>query len=382
MNLSWKLFISYVVVVIVGASVLIVSTASLGPVTFSQHLQNMGDMMNSGSMMGNNSMDFQAELDANFRQALNETLLFAALAATAAAGIVSIYISQRIVKPIRETVHGSERIADGHYEERLTVYSADELGDLTQSFNRMAAALAETETMRQQLIADISHELKTPLAGIQAYMEGLQDGVIPPTTETFQQIQQETSRLQRLVRDLQELSRVEAGRLALNIQACDVEQLVQSTADLLRPQFDDKEIRLEIVPSAPLTIKADCDRIRQVLVNLLGNALQYTPRNGHVSVQWERSGAVATFSVQDSGVGLDAKDMERIFQRFYRVDKSRSRSSGGSGIGLTISLHIIRAHQGELCVKSEGIGHGSTFVFTLPIASNGPDSQQAEPASL
>ncbi|MBZ0298416.1 MAG: HAMP domain-containing protein [Anaerolineae bacterium] len=369
MSLGWKLFISYVIVVIVGAAVLVVSTASLGPVTFSQHLQSMSAMMGS-SMMMDPSTQLQADLDANFRQALNETLLFAALAATVAAGIVSVYISRRIVKPIQETVRASERIADGHYQERLTVYSADELGELTQSFNRMAAALAEIETMRQQLIADISHELKTPLAGIQAYMEGLQDGVMQPGPETYQQVQMEAARLQRLVRDLQELSRAESEQFVLNPTTSDASDLIRAAANWLRPQFQDGDIELHInLPVRPIIVLADPDRIRQVLLNLLGNALQYTPSGGKVTVTLQQKDRQALFSVQDPGIGLADEDLKRIFQRFYRVDKSRARASGGSGIGLTISQAIIRAHNGSLWAESDGPGQGSTFFFSLPIAT-------------
>ena len=371
MSLGWKLFISYLVIVVVGSLVLAVSTASIAPVTFSRHIESMRGMTiaNMTNTMDTGMQQLEAELDTNFRQAVNSTLLVASVAAAGAAGIVSWYVSQRIIRPIRETVRASQRIAAGHYDERLVAYTDDELGELTRSFNQMAAALAETETIRQQLIADVSHELKTPLASITGYMEGLQDGVIEPTPETFVNVQRETTRLQRLVHDLQELSRAEGAQLHLNFQPYDASYLVQSTTDWLRPQFEDKGIELVLERSTKsASVLVDHDRVRQVLLNLLGNALQYTPVGGQVTAGWKYIDSKVCFFVRDTGIGLAGTDLERIFQRFYRVEKSRSRSSGGSGIGLTIAQHIIQAHGGQIWAGSAGVGQGSTFYFTLPVA--------------
>jgi histidine kinase len=222
--------------------------------------------------------------------------------------------------------------------------------------------------MRQQLIGDVSHELKTPLASIKGYMEGLQDGVIAPTSETFQLVHRETDRLQRLVSDLQELSRAEAAQLPMDFQLCNAVDLVNAAVAALRPQYGDKAIRLETdLPPDSLVVRADVDRIRQVLVNLLGNALQYTPSGGRVFLQLRREDSMAHYSIQDSGVGLNSVDLERIFLRFYRVDKSRSRASGGSGIGLTIARHIVEMHHGRIWAESAGPDHGSTFHFILPL---------------
>jgi len=369
MSLKWKLLMSYLVVIIVGASVLAVSTATIAPQTFSTHMQTMRE--NMSHRMQNSAMDdffaLENELNSNFQLAVNSTLLLATLASAFTAGIVSIYVSQRIVSMIRQTVQASRRIAAGHYDERLIVHSEDELGQLAQSFNAMATSLANTETLRQQLIADVSHELKTPLAGIQAYMEGLEDGVIPLSPETFTQIRHEVLRLQRLVSDLQELSKAEAQQLSINIQPCNIRQIAEASVELLSPQFDNKGVELKFETSEIASmISADCDRLRQVILNLINNALQYTPSGGCVTVGWNTSEDHIKFFVQDTGVGLSDTDIEHIFQRFYRVDKSRARVSGGNGIGLTISRHILRAHGSELHVHSQGTGKGSTFYFELP----------------
>ena len=380
MSLAWKFFISYLIVIITGLLVLAVSTAFVAPVAFSEHVHTMREMMGDnwramGSMMGmmgeDTTAQFEAELDANFREAVNRALFLAGIAATIAAAGVSWFVSQRVARPIKDMSQASQYIAAGHYNKRLDVYTDDELGELMQNFNRMAEALAETEAMRQQLIADISHELKTPLASIKGYMEGLQDGVISPTPETFQLVHREADRLQRLVHDLQELSRAEADQLQLDIQTHDAVELVNSVVEWIHPQFEDKGITLTAeLPPQPLSVRADFDRIRQVLLNLLGNALQYTPPGGRVTLRVERDDAdsMLRFAVEDTGIGLTADDRERIFQRFYRVDRSRSRVGGGSGIGLTIARHIVEAHGGRIWAESDGLGHGSTFYFTLPLA--------------
>ena len=371
MSLGWKFFLTYVAVAAIALLVLAISTAFVAPGTFSDHMQSMTHMQN-GMMMGQDQrgQQFQVldeELDASFRQAVDSALLRAGTAAILAAGVVSWIVTQRIMRPIRTIVQASQQIAAGHYEQRITRVSRDELGDMVENFNRMAASLAETESLRQQLIADVSHELKTPLASIKGYMEGLQDGVIPATPATFQLVHREADRLQRLVYDLQELSRTEAGAVPFALQALSPVQLVTAVTVRLQPQFAEKHVALTSdMPAELPPVRADADRIAQVLTNLLGNALQYTPEGGVVSVTARTAGHNVEFSVRDTGVGLAPDDLSRIFQRFYRADKSRARASGGSGIGLTIAWHIIEAHGGRIWAESPGLQQGSTFYFTLP----------------
>lgn len=371
MKLAWKLFLSYLVVVIVGGGVLVVATAYVAPINFSSYMHGMGRgaMMGRGQHREELDAALNEEIEASFRSSVNNALLISGIAAVGVAGLVSWYISQRITRPIRQMVTASQRIANGQYSEHLPHTSSDELGELTDSFNRMAVTLSETETMRQQLIADVSHELKTPLASINGYMDGLLDGVIEPTQETFLQVQRESARLQRLVRDLQQLSRAEAGQIPVKFAPCDAVELVQSGVEWLRPQFEEQGIQLKVCqPADKITVLADHDRLHQVLMNLLSNALQYTPSGGAVEVGIERQSEQAHFWVKDTGVGLTGDDLTRIFQRFYRVDKSRSRTSGGSGIGLTIAQHLIHAMHGKIWAESAGQGQGSTFHLTLPLS--------------
>ncbi len=373
MNLRSKLLVSYLVVIALALLVLALSTAFIAPVAFFGHVEDMRTRGMFGPARGMMMSGFverlNAELDANFREAVNRALFLAAAAATAAAMVASWVVSRRIARPLRELSRASQHIAEGHYEERLNVRGDDELSELTRSFNRMAAALGATEAMRQQLIADVSHELKTPLATIKGYMEGLQDGVIPPCPETFQLVYREADRLQRLVHDLQELSRAEAAQLNLDLRPHDADELAASAVAWIRPQFEDQNITLETdLLAEPVAIRADFDRARQVLLNLLGNALQYTPPGGRVTLRLSREDGAVRFAVIDTGLGLAAEDLERVFQRFYRVDRSRARASGGSGIGLTIARHIVEAHGGRIWAESAGPGQGSTFTFTIPLA--------------
>jgi len=369
-RLGLKLFISYLFVIFTGILVLGVSTEFVVPSAFKNH---MSAMMADNRMMGGMMGDMSTDLYVNFRAAMAEALFRAGLTAFVVAVGVSIFISRRVVSPVQEMTLVSQHIADGHYDQRVDIpgspQNADELEQLAISFNQMAEKLSQTENMRRQLIGDVSHELRTPLTAIKGSMEGLIDGVLPATPETFQNIYREADRLQRLVADLQELSRVEAGAISLKLESCDIDMLIQSVTQRLQPQFDEKGITLALeIPSKLPQVLADEDRISQVLINLLGNSLQYTPENGRVTLAVQRMGKDLQISIQDTGMGIPAEHLSHLFTRFYRVDKSRSRAGGGSGIGLTIAKHLVEAHGSRIWAESEGTGKGSTFTFTLPIS--------------
>ncbi len=369
-HLGAKLFISYLAVIVVGVFVLALASTVTVPQAFNQH---MGRMMGGGTgmMQGNGPIPGTiSDLYRNFQASFNEALLLAALAAGIVAIIVSLLLSRSVVAPLRLLTSASQRISDGRYDERVRNRGSDELGQLAHSFNQMAEKLEQVETMRRQLIGDVSHELRTPLTAIKGNMEGLLDGVIPSSPEVYQQIHQEADRLAHLVDDLQELSRVEVGVYSLDIHPVKISTLVQTTIKRLQPQAQAKRIELhESLPSDLPPVMADADRITQVLTNLVCNALQYTPEDGDVTISVSRQGGEIRFSVTDTGIGIPAEHLSHIFTRFYRVDKSRSRQSGGgSGIGLTIAKHIVEAHGGHIWVESGGEGQGSTFTFSLPVA--------------
>jgi len=370
-HLGMKLFLSYIAVILVGVVVLALASTVTVPQAFRHH---MGMAMGGGTgmMQGNGSVPGMiSDLYRNFQASFNEALLLAALAAGIVAVVVSLLLSRSVVAPLRVLTSASRRISDGQYDERVRSSGSDELGQLAHSFNQMADKLEQVETMRRQLIGDVSHELRTPLTAIKGNMEGLLDGVIPAGPEVYQQVHQEADRLARLVDDLQELSRVEAKAYSFDVHPLAVSMLVQTTVKRLLPQAQAKHIRLhtDLSPDLPQVL-ADADRITQVLTNLTSNAVQYTPEGGDVTISAVRQGGEIHLSVTDTGIGIPTEHLPHIFTRFYRVDKSRSRQSGGgSGIGLTIAKYIVEAHGGRIWVESGGEGRGSTFAFSLPVGN-------------
>lgn len=387
-RLSAKLFLTYLAIIGVLLLVLGIAVTLAVPAAINRQMATMlgllptataeahGMGQGMGSGMGPGMGEGMSHNLANgFRAAIFDALWLAALAALGAALLASLYISRRVSAPIHAMQTASQRIAEGHYNERLSFVEGsppeqqDELGRLAHSFNQMAARLDETEHLRLRLIGDVTHELRTPLTTIKGSMEGLIDGVLPATPETYQAVFHEAERLSRLVDDLQELSRVEAGAYQLAFSPVAPADLFHSLHKRLERQYAEKGVSLAInLPPGLPSVRADADRIGQVLLNLAGNALQYTPSGGKVSVSANLHGAEVHFTIQDTGLGIPAEHLPHLFTRFYRVDKSRSRAGGGSGIGLTIARHLVEAHGGRIWVASPGAGQGSTFTFSLPVA--------------
>jgi two-component system sensor histidine kinase BaeS len=375
-HLARKIFLTYLVVILVGIVVLATASSFTIPAGFNRHMAGMSAMMSGGNSMMGNPQAGQVDLFAGYRAAVNEALSLAAIAALIVAMLASYFISRQVVGPVQKMMVISQRVADGEYGERLKVAGnlpdnqLDELDQLGLSFNRMADKLEKTEAMRRQLIGDVSHELRTPLTAIKGYMEGLIDGVLPASAATFQQVFTEADRLQRLVNDLQELSRVEAGAYPLHIEPVSVYVLIECVVSRLNRQFEDKGISLEtnLLAGIPM-VHADKDRIIQVLTNLVGNALQYSLPGGIVRILASKRKDEIIITVKDTGIGIAPDHLAHIFDRFYRADKSRARASGGSGIGLTIAQALVNAHHGRIWAESEGEGKGSSFHFTLPVIS-------------
>lgn len=366
-NLNIKFFISYLVVILIGILVLVSAAEFTVPGAFERHMAEMA------SVMGSEANRMESDLFENFRRAVNESLVFSAAAASAAAIIVSIFVSRQVIAPIRRVMFASQRIADGNYDERVQIPDGllnrrlDELGQMSVSFNQMAGKLEKSEELRRQLIGDIAHELRTPLSTIKGYMEGLMDEVLPAGDKTYLQVHQEAERLQRLVDDLQDLNQVEAGVFNLNLEMAEIGDLLMGTVKRLERQFNEKGVKVELKVDDDLpAIMIDPDRISQVLLNIIGNSLQYTPVGGTVTIRACHRGQQTLISITDTGIGIEPQDLQRIFTRFFRVDKSRSRAGGGSGIGLTISKHLVEAHKGSILAESEGLGKGSCFTISLP----------------
>lgn len=371
-GLGLKLFMSYVVVLVVGMGTLLLIAGSVSPAFFRDSMQHMMGGPGASMMTGPGTMmqGLDAALSDAFRTSLFGGLLVATVIALVAAVAVSAFVAGRIVGPVRRLAVASRRLSEGHYSERVAAGHGDELADLAHSFNEMAAELEAVERRRLDLIGDVAHELRTPLATLQGNIEGLLDGVVHPSPQTWAKLDGEVGRLRRLVDDLQELSRAEARQIPLHLDPVRPADITAAAVERLGGSFADKGLSLETaIPSVLPSVRADKDRAVQVLTNLLSNALRYTTAPGSVRLTAEATPVAGRFSVADSGMGIAAEDLQRVFERFYRTDKSRSRAAGGSGIGLTISRALVEAMGGRIWAESPGPGQGATFSFELPLAS-------------
>lgn len=306
----------------------------------------------------------------DFLSAINRSTWLAGLAAGGLALIFGLLLFWQIVSPVRAVTNAARRIAIGELDQRVPVTSQDEIGQLANAFNQMADALEQDRQLRQNMIVDIAHELRTPLSVIQGNLEAMLDGVLPASPQEIASLRDETALLVRLVADLRLLSLAEAGQLRLERVNTGINELVNKAVENLRLQAEqnDIELKTEIGTGLP-QVNVDIDRCTQIIRNLVSNALQYTPSGGLVVVRAYQQGAAArqakvTIAVKDTGQGILPEDLPHIFDRFYRADKSRSRGSGGSGLGLTIAKQLVEAHGGQIWVESEQ-GKGSTFYFTL-----------------
>jgi signal transduction histidine kinase len=364
MRLPWRLFISYAVVAAIGAAVTYVTVRLLAPTLF-DHQMNMdgGDHMGIGPGGHGGTA---GSVHSAFVSALTTALLVGVLASVAAAGLAAAFVTGRLLRPLNAIRAATRRIAAGRYHTSVPVPGVPELAALAADVNTLATELASTETRRTRLLGEVAHEMRTPLTALDGYMEGLIDGVFAPEPEILGAASDELRRLRRLADDLSALSRAEEQRLDLHPADVDLAGIARRAAERLAPQFSDGDVTLTVHATGPLPVRADPDRITQVLTNIIGNALTATPADGSVTVQARAAGRRAEVAVTDTGAGLAAGDLERVFERFYRAPGQPRRSSG-SGIGLTIARNIARAHGGDVTASSPGPGRGATFVLTLPL---------------
>ncbi len=370
-GLRLKLLLSYLLIVLVGLLGLVISVRLIAPPLFDRMVSHMnGGGNGTGMGMGQGNGQGQGvtqSVRAAFAESLVQALIISGLASLFVAIIVSLFVSGRITAPLMHIVRSSKRLAAGDFRTRVSVTNRDELGELADSFNEMAERLEDSEEQRVQLIGDVAHELRTPLATLGGYFEGLLDEVITPSPQLWAQLGGEVKRLTRITEDLQELSRVEAGQISLNRRPIPPAQLVEAALTRMAPAFADKGVQLKAGTTSDLPdVMADPDRAGQVLTNLLANAVRHTPAGGDVTIEVKAVPGAVEFQVRDTGSGIPAEHLDHIFERFYRVDPSRSRKLGGSGIGLTIARALVEAHGGHIWAESSGANQGSTFSFTLP----------------
>ena len=320
-------------------------------------------------------VEFEAENSPaqTFLASVNRSILISVVIASLLSLLLVLFLFLQITAPIRQMQKAAGVIARGDLSQRVTVKAHDELGELAASFNHMAASLAQAEDQRRKLIADVAHELRTPLAVIQANTEGMQDGVLPLDLEQVNTIHNETLLLGRLINDLRLLSLAESGELHLERGMARLADLLRQVLDRFQPQCAQKGVRLTLnAPSDLPELYLDADRITQVLNNLVGNALRYTPQDGEIILTAQRMTDSVEVSVTDSGSGIAADALPWIFDRFYRADKSRTRASGGSGLGLAIVRQLVTAHGGQVAAHSPAYPSeqpvcGTRITFSLPV---------------
>ena len=282
--------------------------------------------------------------------------------------VVVFLLLRRFFAPVKALTTAAQNLGQGDFSQRVDVKGGGELGKMASTFNFMASALERMEQLRRNMVADVAHELRSPLSNIKGYLAAIRDGVKKPDADTIQLMNKETNALSDLVDNLQDLSLADSGALQLTLQPENISALIDQTVASIRTRAEAKGLSITAEPAdQPLSANVDYSRIQQVLHNLLENALTHTPAGGAITVTANKQDQWIEVSVMDTGEGIPAKDLPDIFERFYRVDKSRARDTGGSGLGLTIAKRLVEAHGGSIGVHSE-YGKGSRFTFTLPIS--------------
>jgi signal transduction histidine kinase len=309
----------------------------------------------------------KTQLIRNFEVAWTRGMLWSVLLGGGTAGGLSYWVSRRIIRPLDQMEEVTRQFAAGHLAERVPPSEIPEIERLATSFNRMASDLENVEQRRRELIGDLTHELRTPLTIVKGYLEGLADGTVPPSADLYQRLAHETERLQRLVNDLQELSKLESGYLPVQFQPVSFCPLVKGLVQRFVDQLGE-DSALAIAHHCPEDlplIQADPERVEQIMVNLLDNAIRYT-EEGTITVTVVPEPDRVWIRVKDTGMGIAQEDLPYVFERFWRADRSRDRTSGGTGIGLTICRRLVEIQGGQIEVSSE-LGHGSEFRFWLPL---------------
>ncbi len=342
----------------------------LTPTLFERRIQARGGTVGQGLGPGgppDNAFGVTAQVQETYDRALSTAAIVAALAGAVVAAIVAWLLLRALLRRIRQLETATTRLAAGDYTVTLPRPVESELAALVDSINTLGSSLRTTEEARAQLVSDLAHELRNPLTTIEGYMEGLIDGVLPATEQTYGTVAQEARRLKRLTNDLSLLARAQESSLDLTMKPIDLAIVANQAADRLRPQYEAKGVDLGVASMPELVVNGDSDRLVQAITNIVGNALTHTPIGGSVTITGEVETAMVRLEVADTGTGIPEDQLENIFERFTRLDPSGS----GIGIGLNIARTIVRAHNGDITARSDN--HGSTFEIRLPRSAR-PDA--------
>ncbi|WP_234989159.1 cell wall metabolism sensor histidine kinase WalK [Demequina sp. NBRC 110052] len=358
-GLATRLVMAFGAVVVVTVVVVWFVDRAIAPRVLEQRLRGM---MRHGMM---------SDLLETQRAAASSSAMALAIAlvvAVAAAALVSVLVARRVGASLGALGGAVHRVADGEYGARVpSPGMGREFDELADSINVMTERLEHSERLRQRAIGDVAHELRTPVATIAGYLEGLEDGVAELTPETVAMLRAQAARLTRLSEDLSAVSRAEAGQVRLDLVEHDPAELLATARAASVERAAAAEVALELdAPGDLPRVRVDLERMAQVLGNLVDNALRHTPAGGAVALSARRSGEGVALSVADTGSGIAAEHLPYVFERFYRADEARDRASGGSGVGLAIVRALVQAHGGTVEVASSGVGHGATFTVTLP----------------
>ncbi len=361
-RIRWRLLAANLAVAGAGVVAVAAGVWLAAPGAF-ENAMGVGGMMGGGA--GGGMMD--PLLRTAFGDAIGTALLLGLAAAVVVAAAVAALLAAYIARPLSQLASASRRVAGGHYTERVPP-APGEFGELAASFNEMAATLGLTEQRRLDLMGDVAHELRTPIASVRGYVEGLEAGVFEPGPEAWRVLDEQTARLAHLVDDLATLWRAESRDLRLEPEAMDGQTPLADAVERHRPLAAQGAVTLELGAVEAVAVRADRTRLGQILDNLIGNAIRITPVGGRIVLGLAADGPSVAISVRDDGPGLTSEQAARVFERFYRADPSRSRDAGGSGLGLTITRSLVEAMGGRIGVASQGPGQGATFTFWLPRA--------------
>jgi two-component system, OmpR family, sensor histidine kinase BaeS len=336
----------------VGLVILAVGVAVVGAAAFTDLMMEAGDTADHAREMYDDSV--------------TTVVVAASILAVIASIVLAVVLGRMLARPLAEVGTAARRIADGDYAARVPREGPEELASLADSFNQMAASLERQESLRRDFIANAAHELRTPLTNLQGYLEALRDGVITADRATYESLHEEADRLVRLSRSLDALAEGDAGHTPPRLTEVDIAAAIRSAIDLAAPAMERADLRLSTDLPDALPGRADPDGLAQVLANLLSNAVRYTPAGGTITVRAERRPGDVLISVTNTGEDIPTEDLQRVFERFYRVEKSRDRARGGAGIGLAIVKQLVEQAGGR--VGAESRDGENRFWFSIPSA--------------
>lgn len=355
-----RLLAAQALVLLAGAATTWVVASLIGPGFFREHLRRAGGMR---------SLTETSHVEEAFTAALLISMSIALLAATATALAVTWYFSRRVQRSIGQVAAAASQVAGGHYATRVEdPRLGHEFGVLAATSNALAERLQATETTRRRMLGDLAHEMRTPLATIDAHLEAIEDGVRTPDQDTLEVIRLSTQRLRRLAEDVSAVSRAEEGEIVISPRPVLASAVARTAVETALDRFVAAEVELETLVATDGGVLADPERLGQVLGNLLDNALRHTPAGGTVRLSCTSDGGWVAYVVTDSGSGIAAEHLGHVFDRFYRADTARDRGRGGSGIGLSIARALVEAHAGTITAASAGEGRGATFTVRIPAA--------------